>query len=301
MPISFSQYLLDPCYGLTTINPCLLALLFLLLGADPGLFEEHRCWWNWCGDCAKCSSPVLEIEGLFCVYFLEPRAGWAPCQICWHAKCYKCMGKGQIPTKMHQDAQGNPWFKQKMREDEINRGVSGAHASVAFQCKRCWFLNMEGCLPHTGCDDMYLKLIHQANLDAIGGRAVTTSKAHTAAISRMVCNCALIRKIPTIPARGPCKLKDCVGMSIAIDMFYSSLVSIPRLQGESHIQFKSMRYIQATYTCLWVSSPQGIAKGGSFSLGFGRTTMTAYPTKQEWFLHFLRGCEIRMGYTTKSN
>jgi hypothetical protein len=29
--------------------------------------------------------------------------------------------------------------------------------------------------------------------------------------------------------------------------------------------------------------------------------MTASPTKQEWFLRFLRGCKIWMGYTTKSN
>jgi hypothetical protein len=134
------------------------------------------------------------------------------------------MGKGQFPVKMHQYAQGNPWIKQKMREDDINHGVSGAYALVTFQCKRCWFLNMEGCLPQTGCDDTYLKLIHQANLDAIGRHAVTTSKAHAAAIFRMVRNCASIRKTPTIPARGPCKLKDCVGMSIAMDMLYSFLV-----------------------------------------------------------------------------
>jgi hypothetical protein len=62
--------------------------------------------------------------------------------------------------KIHQDVQGNPWFKQKQKEDKINRGVNGAHALLAFQCKRCWFLNMEGRLPQSGCDDMYLKLIH---------------------------------------------------------------------------------------------------------------------------------------------
>jgi hypothetical protein len=63
------------------------------------------------GDCNKRSSPVLVMEGLFCANFSEPRACWPPCQMCWHAKCYKCMGIGTFPMKMHQDAQGNPWFR----------------------------------------------------------------------------------------------------------------------------------------------------------------------------------------------
>ncbi len=134
---------------------------------------------------------------------------------------------------------------------------------------------MEGLLPQSGCDDMYLKLICQANLDAIGGRAMTTTKAHTAAILRMVCNCAAIRKTPMIPAGGPCKLEDAVGMSVAVDMLYGSLVSVPRLQGESHIQFESMRCIRAMFTKSWNLFPQGIAEGGSFLLGFRNTTLTA--------------------------
>jgi hypothetical protein len=102
---------------------------------------------------------------------------------------------------------------------------------------------MEGCPPQSRCDDMYLKLIRQANLDAMGGRAVTTTKAHAAAILRMVCDCAAIRKTPMIPVRGPYKLEGLVGMSVAVDMLYSSLVSVPRLQGESHIQFSSNQCI----------------------------------------------------------
>ena len=45
------------------------------------------------------------------------------------------MGIETFPTKMHQDAQGSPWFKQKQKEDEIKCGVNGAHALLAFQCK----------------------------------------------------------------------------------------------------------------------------------------------------------------------
>lgn len=203
--------------------------------------------------------------------------------------------------KIHQDAEGNPWFKQKKKEDEINQGVRGAHASMAFQCERCWFINLENRLPEPGKDDMYIKLIRRANLDAMGGRAVTTTQAHAAAVKRIVRNCEQIRKTPTIPPRGPSLMRDTVGMSIAVDMLQSSLTASPRLPGQSSIQFESMRRIRATFTKAWVSSPQGIAEGASFSSGMVRATWTTCPTEQEWFARFLRGSEIRMGYATKAN
>jgi hypothetical protein len=61
--------------------------------------------------------------------------------------------------KMHQNTQGNLWFRQKQKKDEINCGVNGAHALLALQCKQCWFLNMEGRLPQYGCDNMCCKYI----------------------------------------------------------------------------------------------------------------------------------------------
>jgi hypothetical protein len=76
-------------------------------------------------------------------------------------------------------------------------------------------------------------------------------------------------------------------MSVVVDMLYGSLVvSVPRLQGESYIQFESICCIRATFTKSWILLLQGIAEGGSFLLGFGKTTPTACPTKQEWFSFF---------------
>ncbi len=62
------------------------------------------------------------------------------------------------------------WFKQRAKENEINQGVRGAHATMLFQCEQCWFINLEGHLPESYLDDMYLKLIRQANLEAMSGR-----------------------------------------------------------------------------------------------------------------------------------
>jgi hypothetical protein len=168
-----------------------------------------------------------------------------------------------------------------------------------FQCEQCWFLNLEGRFPEPGIDDMYLKLIRQENLNAMGGCTITTTKSHAAAIKHMVWNCATIHKTPTIPPRGPCPLSNTVGMSITVDMLFNVMTDTPRLWGETHIQFELMRQVRTTFTKTWISSPQGIAEEASFSSGFGKTIWMSCPTEQDWFARFLRGCKIRTGYATK--
>ena len=61
-------------------------------------------------------------------------------------------------------------------------------------------------LPVPIMDEMYLKLIRQANLDAMGGRASTTTGANSAAVRRAVCNCTLIWKTPVILPQDPIPL-----------------------------------------------------------------------------------------------
>ncbi len=136
------------------------------------------------------------MDEIFCANFLESQGGWAPCWMTWHANCYKCLGIGKFPVKMHWDVEGNPFFKQKQKEDEINHGVKGVRVLIPFQCKRCWMVNLEGHLPEPKLDEMYLMLIRQANLDAMGGRAVTTTVAHAGATKRVVRSCGLFRKCP---------------------------------------------------------------------------------------------------------
>ncbi len=88
-----------------------------------------------------------------------------------------------------QDEEGNKWYKHETRLYRINHGVRGAQALIHFQCEDCWMINLEGPLPAEGLDDTYIMLIRQANLDAVGGRAVATIEAHATAILRAVHNC----------------------------------------------------------------------------------------------------------------
>ena len=163
-------------------------------------------------------------------------------------------------------------------------------------------LNLEGRLPIAGRDDPYLMIIRRANLDAMSGRAVATSKNHADEIKRVVRNCALIGKTPNIPPRGPMPLVDSVGMGIAVDMITRSLTSTSRIKGQDFVQFGTIRKVRATFSTGWESSPQGIQEGATFKSGTGRgSTLTLCPTQQKWFNTFAIGIETRMGYATKAD
>jgi len=172
------------------------------------------------------------------------------------------------------------WYKQGQREERINHGVKGAHASIPLQCEDCWMRNLEGRLPAEGWDDMYVTYIRRANLDAMGGRARSTIEAHAAAIKRCVQNCKMIRKTATIPHRGPMPEGDNVGMGLAVELLQHSLMAKPRLRGEKFIQFDSMRRPRGTYTSAWVSSPLGISEGSTFTSGSAKVTVSSCPTQQ---------------------
>ena len=196
---------------------------------------------------------------------------------------------------------GNVWFKQEQRTRRINHGVGGAHASIPFQCEGCWMINLEGRLPEPGLDDAFVMCLRRANLDAMGGRAKTTIMAHANAVSRLVQNCKLIRKTPSIPHRGAARLGDDVGMGVAVDMLLHSITARPRLRGEKFVQFDSVRKVRGTFTLAWESSPTGLEERNTFVVGTGRVSLTTCPTQQKWFGLFLRGMENRMGYVSQRN
>jgi hypothetical protein len=161
------------------------------------------------------------MDGIFCANFCESRGGWQACQKTWHAKCHTCLGKGKFPVRVTEDERGNVWFKEEQRLQRINQGVRGAHTAIPFQCEGCWMVNLERCPLALGLDDAYVMCIRRA-LDAMGGRAVPTLGAHTAAVKQTVANCVQIRKTPTLPARGPMPLADHLGMGKAVEMLFNS-------------------------------------------------------------------------------
>jgi hypothetical protein len=139
-------------------------------------------------------------------------------------------------------------------------------------------MNFEGQPPDSKLDEMYIKLIRQANLDAIGGRAVTTTQAHAAAVKRIVRNCAAIRKTPTIPARGPTPFGDAVGMSIVVDMLQNLLLATSR------------KFRRTRQSGLLVSPPVNahppVDRGGLNALNFYPTLTLTHERLPFWPLVF---------------
>jgi hypothetical protein len=135
-------------------------------------------------------------------------------------------------------------------------------------------------------DDVYVMCIRQANLDAMGGRAVLTIQSHASALKRVIQNCCMIRKTPTIPLRGPMPCADDLVMGMAVDMLFNLLMAKPCLKGEKHIQFDLMRRPKATFTSAWESSPGEIREGATFCDGGneGDRHIMPYSTEVVWFV-----------------
>jgi hypothetical protein len=77
-------------------------------------------------------------------------------------------------------------------------------------------MNLKGRPRADNLNDVYVMCIHRANLDAMGGRAVSTIEAHAAAVKKTVQNCRLMGKTPTIPTQGPMPCADKIGMGMAV-------------------------------------------------------------------------------------
>ena len=144
------------------------------------------------------------------------------------------------------DGGGNVWFNQQKEEDRLNHGYRGAHVAIPFQCEDCWMVNLERRLPVAGLDDVYVSIIRRANLDAMAGRARSTISGHVVATLRTVSNCALIRKTPTIEARGPMALTDLVGMGVAVEMIVYSMTAAPRIKSQPFVQYATVRKLRST-------------------------------------------------------
>ena len=61
----------------------------------------------------------------------------------------------------------------------------------------------------------------------------------------------MLRKTPLDPSRGPMPMEDNVGMGLAVEMLFHSLVEKPRLKDQKFIQFDSMRKLWSVFTSAW--------------------------------------------------
>lgn len=197
------------------------------------------------------------------------------------------------------DDDGNLYARQACRATQINTAVDGAHCVMTFQCELCWVRNLAGRDLSLPRDRMLQQCIRRANLDAFHGRAKGTIDSHVGGVKSIVQWSAVLNKPPSLSQtpRGPMMVGDPVGMSLAVEMLYHSVIGKGR--NAPHIQFDTMRKSRSTFTRSWDSSPLGVIEGSTFTKGLTRARTTSCPTQSNWFSDFLIGSEDRMGYDTK--
>ncbi len=248
-----------------------------------------------------CSRQVKPMQGICCGNSYSSQEDWPPCQNMWHVECYTSLGQGIVKflTVVMKDVAGNPWHKESNRQAKMLTAVEGARLCIPFQCKVCWFRNLEGRDPRGEGDDVYLACIRRANLDAMLGKSPLRIRAHMRETIVVLKNSRLIDKTPAYHPRGPFPVGDPVGMSLAVDMLLKSLVAKGRIA--DHVQFATLRKLRGTSTKNWKSSPSKVKEGASFATGVGRIRPTSCPAQLEWFYNFLRGMEYWMGCQSKPN
>jgi hypothetical protein len=197
------------------------------------------------------------------------------------------------------DEAGNTWHKEEDQQQRMMEGADGSHLCIPFQCKLCWYHNLEERDPVPGRDDVYLTCICQANIDTMLGKSPLTIGAHRRQSLNTIDTALTFRKLPAYHLRGPFLMDNPVGMSLAVDILLKSLIAKGRLV--DHVQFATLRKLRSMYTKNWESSFAGIKEGAAFANGKYRVRQTSCPAQSEWFHDFLRGLEYRMGCQSDLN
>jgi hypothetical protein len=166
------------------------------------------------------------MEGIFCGNFLASRNELPPCRNMWHVACYTYRGPTRFRMPTIVDEEGNLWHKEEDRQHLMMEEVEGSHLCILFQCKLCWYRNIEKKDPTPGRDDLYFTCTRQANLDAMLEKSPLTIKAHRQEKLAALENSDSIEKTPAYHPRGPFPMADEVGVSLAVDLLLKLLWAI---------------------------------------------------------------------------
>ena len=182
--------------------------------------------------------------------------------------------------------------------DRFMYGRGGDHLMTTFQCDVCHFRNINLRTPRAGGeDDLLLKFIRRANLDAMWSREPGTVN-NTRREFANLCVKANLLGIPLksmIPEMGPHPLEDVQGMAVATCLL---LRSLDTGKNEETIQFSTMTKMKTSFANVWRASLRG-GDGAVVSRDTVKLFNTTCPTHGEWFERFSKGMHERMGDMVK--
>jgi len=178
----------------------------------------------------------------------------------------------------------------------------GDHLLVPFECDRCIFLKLRGCLPDTrsSCDQLLLATIRRMNLDAFWSRETSTVLSNLRKAKKMIEVSQLVGLTGPFPLQPPLPLKDHCGYQVAIDMLLLS--RRPGRHDEAYTQYDTVRSYRATYSNFVRSSSENnkiTYSLGDFNGNYQRITHDICASL--FFKRFTEGMKSRMGQICKPN
>jgi hypothetical protein len=182
--------------------------------------------------------------------------------------------------------------------DRFMHGREGDQFMTTFQCDLCHFRNMFDRSPDpNGTDDLTLKFIRRANLDAMWSRAPGTIKNNRREVIGLYSRSKIFGLPQILPAMGPFPTRDIHGMSVAICVL---LRTLDIGKNEATIQYSTAQKMKTAYANCWRASPKG-GEGAVVVRDMAKMFHTTCPTHGDWFERFNKGMHDRMGDCVKQD
>ena len=197
----------------------------------------------------------------------------------------------EFPVQKAEDEGGV--LLEEEEEDMYNHARPGDQYMIEFQCDVCQFRNVNGRNPamESWSDVTLLRYIRRANLDAFWGRASKTIGGNLGVVNQHVKFGKELGLKDPLPARGPFRLSDDVGMKEAVLQLRRT-----RDKGryDKFIQYGTARKFRSGFSNFWNTTPLSSA-GAVMARDTSKLFVSNNPTYGRWWEKFLEGMHNRMG------
>lgn len=188
-------------------------------------------------------------------------------------------------------------------ESDYLKARRGDHLLVEFECDVCVFRKLKRRDPLEGlpADDLTLKCIRRANLDAFWSRAPSTAVKNARATQGILDACTTLEIIPPFKPSGPMPNHDHCGYAIAVS---SVLLSTGKGRYQtSHKQFATVRQYRTAFSnqLRATAGQRGDQLVMSDHDGKGYNRLSSDPCGSLWFHRFMEGMKRRMGQDWRPN
>lgn len=238
--------------------------------------------------CQGCGGRIPQLCGVICANFGFERGTGRVCYGAWHACCYKQLEKDKFPVLGITDVDDILMDDNRLEEEDPTRfkqaRKNGDHLLCEFQCDCCQFENARGRRPdfEDPGDELAMLCIRRAILDAFWSRESSTVEMNRRLGVRYL---EIQRKtgdrdnLRSYPVRGPFRVEDSAGMSLAITLLIRSL---DRGYNANTIQYETMLKMRGHLSNFSHTCPGGM---GDTFIGeeMGSTTVSNSVSNSVWF------------------